>query len=195
MILVCASANPDKVAEIEQLLAGAVDLRPRPVGIPDVDENLDTLVGNAWLKAKAICDATGLPAVADDTGLFVDALEGRPGVHTARYAGENATYADNRAKMLHEIHGVPWELRTASFRTVALVVFPDRQPLAVEGVCPGHIATEEHDGRGFGYDPIFMPAGSGGRVFSQMTDNEKNAVSHRGRAFRQLLRALELPAS
>ena len=104
--LVCASANPDKVAEIQQLLAGAVDLLPRPAEIPDVVEDADTLAGNARLKAVAIMEATGLPAVADDTGLEVDALGGAPGVYTARYAGEGCSYADNRAKMLAELDGV-----------------------------------------------------------------------------------------
>ena len=100
MQLVCASANPDKVAEIQALLAGVVDLLPRPSEVPDVVEDADTLVGNARLKAAAIVAATGLPAVADDTGLEVDALGGEPGVYTARYAGEGCSYADNRHKML-----------------------------------------------------------------------------------------------
>ena len=101
--LVCASANPDKVAEIAAILDGVVDLLPRPPGVPEVVEDADTLIGNARLKATAICAATGLPAVSDDTGLFVDALGGAPGVYAARFAGEDATYADNRAKLLREL--------------------------------------------------------------------------------------------
>ena len=123
--VVCASANPDKVAEIQDLLRGVVQLLPRPASVGEIVEDADTLLGNARLKARAICDATGLPAVADDTGLEVDALQGAPGVHTARFAGENATYADNRAKMLQSLRGVKPQSRTARFRTVALVAYPD----------------------------------------------------------------------
>ena len=188
--LVCASANPDKVAEIAQLLEGLVDLVPRPPEVPDVVEDADTLVGNARLKARAICDATGLPAVSDDTGLEVDHLGGAPGVWTARYAGEGATYADNRAKMLDELAGVPEPDRTARFRTVAMVVWPDGRELVCEGVCEGAIATDERGGRGFGYDPLFVPADGDGRTFSEMSDEEKNDLSHRGRAFRALVDAL-----
>lgn len=183
--LVCASANPDKVAEIAQLLEGVVDLLPRPAEVPDVVEDADTLVGNARLKAVAIVDATGLPAVADDTGLEVDALDGAPGVYTARYAGAGCSYADNRRKMLAELDGV--EDRSAAFRTVALVRWPDGSELAVEGVCSGSISTAERGDAGFGYDAIFVPAEGGGATFSEMDSDAKHAISHRGRAFRALL--------
>jgi XTP/dITP diphosphohydrolase len=119
---VCASANPHKVAEIFELMGGVIDLQPRPADLADVVEDADTLVGNARLKAVAVCAATGLPALADDTGLEVDALNGAPGVRTARFAGEQATDADNRAKMLRELSG---KARTCRFRTVALLRFPD----------------------------------------------------------------------
>lgn len=189
---VCASANPDKVAEIAALLAeaGDIELLPRPAEVPDVVEDADTLLGNARLKAAAICDATGLPAVSDDTGLFVDALGDAPGVRTARFAGEDATYAENRTKMLSDLDGVPPEARTARFVTVAMVVWPDGRELAVEGVCAGTIATEERGERGFGYDPLFIPADGDGGTFSQMSEADKNAISHRGRAFRALVEAL-----
>ncbi|MFM8714305.1 MAG: non-canonical purine NTP pyrophosphatase, partial [Actinomycetota bacterium] len=124
MQLVCASANPDKVAEIQDLLRGVVELLPRPATVGDIVEDADSLLGNARLKARAICAATGLAAVADDTGLEVDALHGAPGVHTARFAGENATYADNRRKMLESLRGAAAHARTARFRTVALVAYP-----------------------------------------------------------------------
>jgi XTP/dITP diphosphohydrolase len=188
LTLVCASANPDKVAEIAELLAGAVDLRPRPDEVPDVVEDADTLVGNARLKAAAIVDATGLPAVADDTGLFVDALDGHPGVRTARYAGEDCTSADNRAKMLAALAGA--SDRAAAFRTVVLVRWPDGRELAVEGVCAGTIAEAELGDAGFGYDAIFVPDEGNGATFAQMDSGEKHAISHRGRAFRLLLDAL-----
>jgi XTP/dITP diphosphohydrolase len=186
--VVCASANPDKVAEIRQLLAGQVDLLPRPAEVPDVVEDADTLIGNARLKAVAVMEATGLPAIADDTGLEVAALGGAPGVFTARYAGEGCSYADNRIKMLRELDGVTD--RTAAFKTVAMIVWPDGSELAFEGVCAGSIATEERGDIGFGYDPIFVPDDGDGRTFAEIGPEAKNELSHRGRAFRGLLSAL-----
>lgn len=186
--LVCASANPDKVAEIQALLAGVVDLLPRPPEIPDVVEDADTLAGNARLKAAAIVAATGLPAVADDTGLEVDALGGAPGVYTARYAGEGCSYADNRAKMLAEMpDGQP---RSAAFKTVALALWPDGREVVFEGVCSGTITEAERGCGGFGYDAIFEPVESGGLTFAEMNADAKHAISHRGRAFRGLLELL-----
>lgn len=192
MQLVCASANPHKVAEIRELLAGLVDLRPRPDEVPDVVEDADTLLGNARLKATAIVAAEGLPAVADDTGLFVDALDGAPGVFAARYAGQGCSDAANRAKMLAELVDFP-DLadRTARFETVAMVVWPDGSELAVVGVCPGSIARTERGDVGFGYDSIFVPDGGGGATFAEMTSSAKHAISHRGRAFAALLSELE----
>jgi len=187
---VCASANPDKVAEIAALLDGLVELLPRPAEVPDVVEDADTLVGNARLKAAAISAATGLPAISDDTGLEIDALDGAPGVYAARFAGEHCSYADNRDKVLRLLADVPVEARTARFKTAAMVVWPDGRELAVLGVCAGSIATEERGGRGFGYDPVFVPAEGGGRTFAEMSDAEKNAISHRGRAFQALVAAL-----
>ena len=191
--LVCATANAHKVDEIAAVLGGLVELLPRPADVPDVVEDAGTLEGNARLKAHAICRATGLPAVADDTGLFVAALDGGPGVETAYFAGPMATYADNRDKMLAVLDGIVD--RRAEFVTVALVVWPDGRELSVRGVCAGRIAETERDGRGWGYDPLFVPddqpqRDGGGRTFSQMTDDEKNAISHRGRAFAALAAAL-----
>jgi XTP/dITP diphosphohydrolase len=188
--LVCASANPDKVAEIAHILGDAVELVPRPAEVPDVVEDADTLEGNARLKAAALVEATGSAAVADDTGLEVDAIDGRPGVHTARFAGPDATYADNVARLLTELEGVTVEHRGARFRTVALVRYPDGSELVVEGVCEGAIATAARGASGFGYDPVFVPAEGDGRTFAEMTDDDKHALSHRGRAFRALLDAL-----
>ncbi len=185
--VVCASANPHKVAEIFGLMSGAVDLVARPSDVADVEENSDTLVGNARLKAVAICVATGLPALADDTGLEVDALDGAPGVRTARFAGDNATDADNRAKMLLVLAGKP---RGARFRTVALLRFADGREIIAEGVCEGSIAESEIGDRGFGYDKLFIALDGDGRTFAQMTVEEKQALSHRGRAFRELAKLL-----
>jgi XTP/dITP diphosphohydrolase len=189
--LVCASANPDKVSEIAFVLGDAVELIPRPDEIPDVVEDADTLKGNARLKAIAVCDAVGMAAVADDTGLEVDALDGAPGVYAARYAGEGCSYADNRRKLLHELDS--HNDRRARFRTVALVRWPDGRELAVEGVCAGTISVAERGERGFGYDAVFVPDDGDGRTFAEMSEAEKHAVSHRGRAFRNLLFALTSP--
>ena len=194
MKLVMASANPDKVAEIAAILGDAVELAARPPGLADVVEDGDSLEDNARLKAVAVCAAAGVGAVADDTGLEVDALGGAPGVCTARFAGEDATYADNVAKLLTDLAVVPEEERGARFRTVALVHFPDGAEVVAEGVVEGRIAFEARGDRGFGYDPLFIPADGDGRTFAEMSADEKHAVSHRGRAFRALAQLLEAPS-
>ena len=189
MKLVLASANPDKAAEISAILAAAVpglDLAPRPADLADVDETGATLLDNARLKAAAIAAATGEAAVADDTGLAVDALGGAPGVCSARFAGEDATYADNVAKLLEELDGVAPDRRTARFETVALVRWPDGREVAATGEVEGVITTEPRGERGFGYDPIFQPLEGDGRTFAELLPMEKHALSHRGRAFRAL---------
>lgn len=199
--LLCASANPDKVAEIASLLRGVVTLVPRPSGIPDVIEDADTLVGNARLKARAVLmsdeNVEGLPAVADDTGLFVDALPGLLGVRTARYASDDPGHAANpdgcnRAKLLRQLEGRAD--RGAHFVTVALVCFPDGSEVLAEGRCDGHIAVAERGIGGFGFDPLFVPDVSpevpGTLTFAELGAAEKNAISHRGRAFRDLARVL-----
>jgi XTP/dITP diphosphohydrolase len=192
--LVVASANPDKVAEIAAILEPAgVELVPRPGSVPDVVEDAETLEGNARLKAVAIAHAVGEPAVADDTGLEVDALGGAPGVRSARYAGEDATYADNVARLLAELAAVDARTpkqRRARFRTVALVRWPDGTEVAVDGVVDGHLTLDPRGEAGFGYDPLFVPDDGDGRTFAEMTSAEKHAVSHRGRAFRALAAAL-----
>ena len=187
--LVCASANPDKVAEVRAILGGVVDLLPRPPDVPAVVEDAATLEGNARLKAAAIVAATGQPAVADDTGLEVGALDGAPGVFSARYAGEGVTYADNRARLLAEL--VDAEDRRARFRTVALVRWPDGSEVVAEGACDGTITTVERGARGFGYDAVFVPDDGDGRTFAEMGAAAKHALSHRGRAFRALLSQLD----
>ena len=180
---VLATANRDKAAEIEAILGPDVELLPRPDSVGEVDETGDTLEDNARIKARALVDATGLPAVADDTGLEVAALGGRPGVYSARFAGEHATYADNVAKLLSEMQGA--DDRTARFRTVAIALWPDGRELVAEGEVRGLIAHEPRGSDGFGYDPVFVPEGDD-RTFSEMAPADKHAVSHRGRAFRAL---------
>ena len=193
--LVCASANPDKVAEIEQLLTGIAEMEPRPTSLGEVIEDADSLTGNARLKAVAVCDASGHAAIADDTGLEVDALGGAPGIYAARFAGENATYADNRRKLLDDMSGVEQHLRTARFRTVVMVMWPTGDEIVVDGGCEGHIAEAEMGDAGFGYDSIFIPDDGDGRSFAQMSADEKNVMSHRARAFSALPGALTLHSS
>jgi XTP/dITP diphosphohydrolase len=186
--VVVASKNPDKVAEVEAVLA-ILD-PPLPV-IPghlwgEVEETEDTLAANALLKARAVLAATSHAAVADDTGLEVDSLDGAPGVMTARYAGEDATYEDNVDKMLAEMDGV--SDRSARFRTAVALVAPTGDELVVEGVLEGSIGTERRGEGGFGYDPIFVVDG---RTLAEIPPEEKNAISHRAQALRALAERLD----
>jgi XTP/dITP diphosphohydrolase len=185
--LVVASKNPDKIAEIEEVLAGtgvAAEI-VRGLDWPEVAETGETLEANALLKARAVMGSVGLPAVADDTGLEVKALNGAPGVWTARFAGEQATYADNVARLLTELEGV--EDRRARFRTAVALAMPDGEALVVEGVLDGVIARLPRGEGGFGYDPVFEVDG---RTLSEMEVAEKNTLSHRARALRSLALAL-----
>jgi XTP/dITP diphosphohydrolase len=192
--LVVASANPDKVKEIVAVLSEALDVQlvPRPEDVPEVVEDGATLVDNARLKARALMQATGTAAVADDTGLEVDALGGAPGVYAARYAGEDATYADNVNKLLRELGALGDDAgeRRACFKSIAFVAFPDGSEVWAEGVMEGTIASAPRGDNGFGYDPVFQPDTGGGRTFAEMSAAEKDAMSHRGRAFRALARLL-----
>jgi XTP/dITP diphosphohydrolase len=181
--VVVASKNPDKVREVEQVLA-ALDLAievVRGLDWPDVDETEDTLEGNALLKARAVRDHTGLAALADDTGLEVDALGGAPGVRAARFAGPNAGYEENVDKLLAMMEGVTD--RRARFRTVVAMVGPDGGELLVEGVLEGSIGRERRGGGGFGYDPVFLV---GDRTLAEIGPEEKNRISHRGLALAAL---------
>lgn len=185
--VVMATANPHKATEIRAVLVGApFDLVDRPADVPDVVEDGETLLDNARLKAIALVEATGLPAVADDTGFEVDALGGEPGVRAARYAGPNATYEQNTQKVLTELAGLPSERRTARFRTVALLRRIDGSEVVGVGSVEGRVLDLPRPG-GWGYEPIFVPTEGGGRTFSEMTESEKSAISHRGRAFRNLV--------
>jgi XTP/dITP diphosphohydrolase len=192
---VLATANPDKAAEITAILSGAgVEVVARPADVAEVEETGDTLEENALLKAVAVSAATGRPAIADDTGLAVDALGGAPGVWSARYAGEGATYADNVAKLLAELEGVAPSARTARFETVALAAYPDGTEVVAVGAVEGVITMAPRGAGGFGYDPVFVPVEGGGRTFAEMSAEEKHALSHRGRAFRELAARLSGPA-
>lgn len=184
--LVLASQNPHKIEEMQQILS--------PLGIevlsakdfPDLKEVIEdrpTLKGNALKKARYVSQETQLPALSDDTGLEVEALNGRPGVYSARYAGRNASYQDNVLKLLGELDGR--SNRAAQFRTVVALVDEDRQ-YTFEGVCKGEIITEQKGDKGFGYDPVFMPEGYE-KTFAELDSSIKNAISHRGRAVQKLV--------
>jgi XTP/dITP diphosphohydrolase len=186
--VVVATFNRHKAAELHALLElPGVELVPLAdwPGAVSPDEDGDTLLANARIKALAAVGVTGLPAIADDTGLEVDALDGAPGVHAARYSGPGATYATNVAKLLRELEGVPDARRTARFRTVCVAAWPDGRELHAEGVLEGVIEHAPRGGNGFGYDPVFRPLDDA-RTFAEMDDREKNAISHRGRAVRAL---------
>jgi XTP/dITP diphosphohydrolase len=185
--LVAATGNAGKLSEIRLLLADH-EIAARPPMADPVEDGA-TLLDNARIKARAVCSVAGSPAVADDTGLFVDALGGAPGVETARYAGEDCTYADNWRKLLREL-GSSTD-RRATWRTIALVVWPDGREVWAEGTCAGVIVHEARGVEGFGYDPVFVADGTSA-TFAELTRAEKNAVSHRGAAFRALAAKLSV---
>jgi XTP/dITP diphosphohydrolase len=179
---VLATANPHKAEEMRAVLTPlGVTLADRPADVPDVDETGETLEANALLKARALVAVTGRAAIADDTGLFVDALDGRPGVRSARYAGEAASYDDNVAKLLDELGAVETP-RTARFVTVIAVAYADGTAFCVTGELDGEITRARLGDQGFGYDPVFVPDDADGRTLAQLTPDEKNALSHRARA-------------
>ncbi len=191
--LVVASANPGKIAELVELLeddrlALRYAVEPRPDGLADTIEDGETLEANALKKAREVVAHVGAVAVADDTGLFVEALDGRPGVYTGRYAGEHATYDDNVDKLLSELATVePGPARRAEFRTVVAAVWPDGHEVVVEGSVVGLISEARRGSEGFGYDPVFIPIEGDGRTFAEMGTAAKHGFSHRARAIDALL--------
>ena len=158
------------------------------IELSDVEETGETFTENAFLKARSGCKESGLPCIADDSGLVVDALDGRPGVYSARYMGEDTPYPEKMAHLVKELEGVEDEKRTARFISVAAVVFPDGREYAVSGACEGKIGYEPKGENGFGFDPIFMV---GERSFAELSAEEKDAVSHRGNSLRALKEKLE----
>lgn len=186
---VLASGNPGKIREIAEIFAAAdIEIVPqREFGIESPEETGATFIENALLKARFAADVSGLPAMADDSGIAVDALEGRPGVRSARYAGEGASDDENLDKLLDEVRDVPDGERGAGFHCAAVLAWPgdERSPVVVEEVWRGTILDERRGTGGFGYDPVFLDADSG-KTGAEMTREEKNRVSHRGRAFRRL---------
>lgn len=188
--IVLASANPHKVKELREILAG-IGIRLRSTddfpGLREVIEDAETLQGNAWKKAAYLYQMTGLPSLADDTGLEVDYLNGAPGVYSARYAGERATYEDNVNKLLRELGST--DNRSARFRTV--IAFKCASgTFFFNGVCEGRITKTPIGDNGFGYDPVFMPDGYQ-LTFAELMSEVKNNISHRGRAVKKFIRFLE----
>lgn len=184
MRIVCASANPKKVEEMSRLMPRRVEFLPRPDGVGDVEETAPTLQGNAIIKAVEVANFAEAWAIADDTGLEVESLDGAPGVLSARYAGEPADDAANRRKLLEELDGVT--NRAARFRTVVALVSWQGDMHYVTGECEGTIAESERGANGFGYDSLFIPKDGDGRTFAEMTPKEKDAISHRARAMAQI---------
>jgi XTP/dITP diphosphohydrolase len=190
--IVMASSNAGKLREIAKIL-GDLDIAVVPQSdfdVVDADETGSTFTENALIKARHAANATGLAAIADDSGLAVDALDGRPGVYSARYAGAAADDEANIDKLLAELAGVADEQRGAAFRCVACLVMPDKpEAIVAEGEWRGRILRERRGGNGFGYDPIFFDPELG-RSSAQLSAEEKNACSHRGEALRRLARKL-----
>jgi XTP/dITP diphosphohydrolase len=183
-----ASRNPGKIREIRSICADW------PVGWitadeheawPDVEETGESYLENALLKARAVADGVGVPAVADDSGIEVDALGGAPGPRSARYAGEEATDEQNLRMMIRALAGVPAGGRTARYRCLAVLAWPDGREVSAEGTCEGSLVSKPRGTGGFGYDPIFVPAGWE-QTMAELPPEEKDRISHRGRAFRAL---------
>ncbi len=193
LVVVLATRNPGKVRELTALLAD-LPLEVKSLldfpEVPPLAEEAATYAVNAVAKALAVARATGLIAVADDSGLDVDALEGEPGVHSSRWLGEGATDADRNAALLARLAGVPAERRTARFRAVVAVAHPDGSVRTFEGVVEGRIADRPAGGEGFGYDPIFLVSGEG-RTMAELETALKNRISHRARAIRSAREYLE----
>ncbi len=191
--LILSSGNAHKIKEIKEILK---DLNIEIVSKDDlgfkdldVDEDKDTLEGNAFKKAEELSKLVNGIVIADDTGLFVDALNGAPGVYSARYSGENATDKGNNELLLKNLKDVPMEKRTAYFKTFIAIILEDGLKLKAEGICKGRIGFEAHGTNGFGYDPLFIVEGLG-KSFGEMTDEEKNSLSHRANALRNLKNVL-----
>ncbi len=191
MDLIFATHNRHKVSEVQAMLPAGIHVRSlSDLGCDeDIPETADTLQGNALQKAQFVHERYHCNCFADDTGLEIDALDGRPGVYSARYAGEGCSFDDNVRKVLAELENVPLKQRTARFRTVVALVL-DGRTYFFEGKVEGLMTLERHGVEGFGYDPIFLPEGYG-QTFAEMDASEKNRISHRGRAMAQMVGFLE----
>lgn len=185
MKFIIATNNQKKLKELQRILAplgiDAVTAKQEGINLDDVEENGSTFAENAFLKADAACKKSGLPAIADDSGLCVDALGGRPGIYSARYAGENADDSQRISKLLDELRDIEAEKRTARFVCSVCCVLPNGDRITAEGNCCGSIAFEPHGDKGFGYDPVFLYDGC---CFGNLSPEQKDKVSHRGNALR-----------
>ena len=191
--LAIASKNPHKLRELGRICRDWpvewLTVQNHPGPWPDVDEPHDTYLHNALEKARAVAEVLGVPAIADDSGIEVDALDGGPGPRSARFAGEGASDADNLAKLIRVVAGMEPDARTARYRCVAAIAWPDGRTMHAEGTCEGTLITRPRGDRGFGYDPVFVPQGER-RTMAELGDEEKDRISHRGRAFRALAELL-----
>ena len=187
--LAIASKNPHKLRELGRICRDwPVDwltVQNHPGPWPDVDEPHDTYLHNALEKARAVAEVLEVPAIADDSGIEVDALDGGPGPRSARFAGEGASDADNLAKLIGLVADMEPDARTARYRCVAAIAWSDGRTMHAEGTCEGTLITQPRGDRGFGYDPVFVPQGER-RTMAELGDEEKDRISHRGRAFRAL---------
>lgn len=192
MTFIIATNNPKKLIELSRILnplgIEAVTAKQAGYSLDEVEETGVTFEENAYLKAQAACALSGMPAVADDSGLEVDVLDGAPGVYSARYAGEGATDQDRNNKLLQALQDVPSAQRTARFVSAVCCVFPDGETITVRGTCEGRIGFEPKGTDGFGYDPIFVT--ENGKTYAELSPEEKDAISHRGKALRLLAQAL-----
>ncbi len=193
MKIIIATHNKHKLQEMSRILSpmGYEVVTDTDIGIEltDAEENGETFLDNARIKAESGCRESGLPCIADDSGLCVDALDGAPGVFSARYSGVHGDDEGNNRKLLAELEGVPTEKRTAHFACAICVSFPDGSEVTAEGKCEGYIGYEEKGSNGFGYDPLFMV---GERSLAEMTAVEKDAISHRGNALKELQKILPI---
>jgi len=191
--LAIASKNPHKLRELGRICGDWpvewLTLQNHPGPWPDVDEPHDTYLHNALEKARAVAEVLGVPAIADDSGIELDALDGGPGPRSARFAGEGASDADNLAKLIGLVAEVEPDARTARYRCVAAIAWPDGRTMHAEGTCEGTLIGQPRGDRGFGYDPVFVPQGER-RTMAELGDEEKDRISHRGRAFRALAELL-----
>lgn len=187
MELIIATHNPDKILEFQRILE-PLSVRVRTAQLSEVEETGNTFEENARLKAESACRETGLPAVADDSGLAVDALDGAPGVYSARYAGPGAGSEACNRKLLHNLRDIPKRNRTARFVCAICCVFPNGDCITAHGECEGSVAFEEKGEAGFGYDPLFLV---GEKSFGEISGEEKDRISHRGRALRAFAEKLK----
>jgi len=188
-LVLVATGNAHKLRELQEMFQDYYTLLPMAAAgfTEDIDENADTFAGNAVIKAEAVVKATGLPAIADDSGLSVAALDGEPGVLSARYAGEHGNDEANNDLLLRRMEGK--ENREASFECALALIFPGKEPIIAEGRCPGRILYERRGTGGFGYDPLFLYEPLG-KTFAEVNEEEKNAISHRARACREMKKKL-----